>query len=83
MGGCVETALLKNAVFRDLTPCGSCKIRRFGGTHRLNHQGDKNRRAYRERCYYLAGYFHQKPHGVTSQNTAFFMVNADKTSILT
>jgi hypothetical protein len=36
---------MKNAVFRDVTPCGSCKNRRFGGTHRLHHQGDKNRRA--------------------------------------
>jgi hypothetical protein len=23
----------KNDVFRDVTPCGSCKNRRFGGTH--------------------------------------------------
>jgi hypothetical protein len=24
-------------------PCDSCKNRRFGGTYRLRHQGDKNR----------------------------------------
>jgi hypothetical protein len=34
---------LKNGAFWDVTPCGSCKNRRFGGTQRLLHQGDKNR----------------------------------------
>jgi hypothetical protein len=34
---------LKNCVFWDDTPCGSCKNRRFGGTQRLLHQVDKNR----------------------------------------
>jgi hypothetical protein len=34
---------MKNCVFWVLTPCGSCKNRRFGGTWRLLHQGDKNR----------------------------------------
>jgi hypothetical protein len=34
---------MKNGVFWDVTPCGSCKDRRFGGTWRLLHQGDKNR----------------------------------------
>jgi hypothetical protein len=33
----------KNGVFLDVTPCGSCKNRRFGGTWCLLHQGDKNR----------------------------------------
>jgi hypothetical protein len=32
---------MKNGVFWDVTPCGSCKKRRFGGTWRLLHQGDK------------------------------------------
>jgi hypothetical protein len=36
---------MKNAVFWDVTPCGSCKNRRFGGTHRLHHQGEKHQRA--------------------------------------
>jgi hypothetical protein len=35
---------LKNGVFWVVTPCGSCKNRRFGGTWRLLHQDDKNRR---------------------------------------
>jgi hypothetical protein len=34
---------LKNGVFWVVTPCGSCKNRRFGGTWRLLHQGNKNR----------------------------------------
>jgi hypothetical protein len=34
---------MKNGVFWDVTPCGSCKNRRFGGTQRLPHHGDKNR----------------------------------------
>jgi hypothetical protein len=34
---------MKNGVFWGVTPCGSCKNRRFGGTWRLLHQGDKNR----------------------------------------
>jgi hypothetical protein len=34
---------MKNGVFWDVTPCGSCKNRRFGGRSRLLHQGDKNR----------------------------------------
>jgi hypothetical protein len=33
---------MKNCVFLDVTPGGSCKNRRFGGTERLLHQGDKN-----------------------------------------
>jgi hypothetical protein len=33
---------LKNGVFWDVTPCGSYKNRRFGGTWRLLHQSDKN-----------------------------------------
>jgi hypothetical protein len=36
---------MKNGVFWDGTPCGCCRNRRIGGTYRLLHQGDKNRRA--------------------------------------
>jgi hypothetical protein len=28
----------KNAIFCDVTPCGSCKIRRFEQTYLLHHQ---------------------------------------------
>jgi hypothetical protein len=34
---------MKNGVFWDIMPCGSCKNRRFGGTQRLLHWCDKNR----------------------------------------
>jgi hypothetical protein len=34
---------MKNGVFWDVMPCGSCKNRCFGGTYGLDHQGDKNR----------------------------------------
>jgi hypothetical protein len=33
---------MTNAVIWDISRCGSCKNRRFGGTYRLHHQGDKN-----------------------------------------
>jgi hypothetical protein len=33
---------MKNDVFWVVTPCGSCKNRRFGGTWPLLNQGDKN-----------------------------------------
>jgi hypothetical protein len=32
---------MKNAVFWDVTPCDSCKNRRFGGTYFLHQQGLK------------------------------------------
>jgi hypothetical protein len=34
---------MKNAVLWDVTPCDSCKNRRFRGTKRLHLQVDKNR----------------------------------------
>jgi hypothetical protein len=36
--------VLKNSVCWDVTPCDSCKSRRFGGTYRLHHHGEKNPR---------------------------------------
>jgi hypothetical protein len=33
---------IKNAVFWDVTPRGSCKSRRFGGTYRFPHRGEEN-----------------------------------------
>jgi hypothetical protein len=32
---------MKNAVFSDVMPCGSCYNRRFGGRYRLHDQGGK------------------------------------------
>jgi hypothetical protein len=37
--------ILKNVVFWDVTPCSSCKNRRFGGKYCRNNYGDKNRQA--------------------------------------
>jgi hypothetical protein len=37
---------MKNAVFWVLMPYGSSRYRRFGGTYRLHHQGEKNYRAW-------------------------------------
>jgi hypothetical protein len=34
---------MKKAVIWDVTLCGSCKNRRFGGTYHFHHQGDKIR----------------------------------------
>jgi hypothetical protein len=31
------------AAFWDVTPCGSCKIRRFGEMYRFHHKGEKKR----------------------------------------
>jgi hypothetical protein len=36
---------MKDAVFWDGTPHGSCKNRCFAGKYRLHHHGDKNRQA--------------------------------------
>jgi hypothetical protein len=36
---------MKYGVFWDVTPSGSCKNRRFGGTYSFHHQSYKNRRA--------------------------------------
>jgi hypothetical protein len=44
------SAKTKNGVFWVVMPCGSCKNRRFGGTWRLLHQGDKNRRLLVAAC---------------------------------
>jgi hypothetical protein len=38
-----KKTILKNGVFWDVTPRGSCKNRRFGETQHLFHQGGKNR----------------------------------------
>jgi hypothetical protein len=40
-----EGTRLKNAIFWDVTPCGSCESRRFGGTYRPNYEAEKNKRA--------------------------------------
>jgi hypothetical protein len=37
--GVFKAVTMKNDVFLDVTPCGSCKNRCFGGTERLLHLG--------------------------------------------
>jgi hypothetical protein len=32
---------MPNIVLYDVTPCGSCKNRRFGGSYSLDYLGDK------------------------------------------
>jgi hypothetical protein len=36
---------MKNAIFWDVTPCGSCKNERFRRTYCIRQKADKNRRA--------------------------------------
>jgi hypothetical protein len=36
---------MTNAAFLDVTPCGCCKNRRFGGTYRLYDKCEKNQLA--------------------------------------
>jgi hypothetical protein len=59
---------MKNAVFWDLEPCGSCKSQRFGGTCRLQLKDRKNPRA--KKCVsswltLLADYFYPEDGGDT------------------
>jgi hypothetical protein len=42
---CIQNKLLKNAVFWDVTTCGSFKNRSFEGSFRQHPQGEKNQRA--------------------------------------
>jgi hypothetical protein len=41
---------MKNIVFWDITPCGSCTYLRFRGTYRLHSRADKNPRARNNIC---------------------------------
>jgi hypothetical protein len=70
--GVFTAVIMKNALFWDVTLCGSCKNRRFGEMYHLYHQGDKNRQARRQ---YVPPkhWFLQESHGITSQKMAFFI----------
>jgi hypothetical protein len=76
-----NTKVINNGVFWDVTPCGSCKKRRFGVTASVVHRflSPWWRKSYVPR----KRRFLQEPHGVTSQKTPFFIVTAMKTSSLT
>jgi hypothetical protein len=43
----ITAVTMKNVVFWDVTPCGSCKNRRFGETFRLLLQGENNQPPFR------------------------------------
>jgi hypothetical protein len=70
----------ENAVFWNVSPCGSCKNRHFRGTYHLRYQGGKNLRA---RNVSSETWVVTKPHGITSQKKTLFIVTAVKTSNLT
>jgi hypothetical protein len=44
-GGAYKTVMI--SIFWEMTPCGSYKNRRFGGSYRLHHQGARVRAGYR------------------------------------
>jgi hypothetical protein len=80
----------KNAVFWDVTPCGSCKNRRFGGTYLMVERalGTSNHKvvianvpsspipsAWWWRWYFpMCHRLLQDPHSVTSQKTEFLII---------
>jgi hypothetical protein len=51
-------------------PCGSCKNRRFGGSFRINHQGDNNMRATNN----IVGVRFEVFTAVTMKNGVFWVV---------
>jgi hypothetical protein len=65
---------MKNAVFWDVTPCGSCKNRGFEGTYRLHHQGGErsNISLISNRITLPKRLFLQEPHGIISLKAVFF-----------
>jgi hypothetical protein len=74
---------MKNAVFWDVTSCGSCKNRRFGGTYRLLHHGGRVSglgtvltviTLLVEAIRSSEPSVLKEQHSVTSQKTSFFMV---------
>jgi hypothetical protein len=72
---------MKNAVFWDVTPYGSCKNRRFGAS--VVPSSSILVTLMTEELRSPEMWFLQEPHGVTSQKTAFFIVTAVKASNLT
>jgi hypothetical protein len=71
---------LRNVVVWDVTPCGCCLNRRFGGSYHIHYQGKENsspilstltiRRNVTPKRRFL-----QDPYGVTSQKTAFSKIS--------
>jgi hypothetical protein len=61
---------MKNAVFWDVTACGSCKNRRFGGKYHLHHQGDKNFQARNVSSNQQQKHAAKKLHSISSQRAS-------------
>jgi hypothetical protein len=78
---------MRNAVFWDVTPRGSCKNWHFGGIYSIHNPDEKNRQAVGIMTWRLQVHpkrrFFQEPCSVTSENTAFFIVAALKPSYFT
>jgi hypothetical protein len=66
---------MKNAVFLDVTPCGSCKNRRFGGrVTRIDELGTLAVASYCRKYEEIP--FLLESHGVISHKTVFFNVSS-------
>jgi hypothetical protein len=83
---------LKNAVFWDVTPCGSCKNRRFRGSYRLHMTriGElrtalavTSNRSTQQRNTFSETSVRTKSFSFISQKMTFFIVTAVKSSTLT
>jgi hypothetical protein len=70
------TFFIKNGVFWDVTPCGSCKNRRFGGTWRWFSQEPHGVTSQKTPFFIVTAV-------KISNLTIFFIVSAVKTSNLT
>jgi hypothetical protein len=71
---------MNNAIFWDVTPCGSCKNQRFGETYRLNHQGKQNRPHSMLPLLVTANLFPSSPIPVTLMMEA---IHSSETSVVT
>jgi hypothetical protein len=69
---------IRTAGFWDVTPCGTCKKRRFVGMYRLH----RHPHWWWRLCVPLKLRFLHEPHTVTTHKTAFFIATAAKTSNL-
>jgi hypothetical protein len=87
---------MTNAVLWDVTQCGFCQNRRFGGTYRLQHSVPRLKITVNivpswpilvalmmEEIHPSETSVFTKANGAASQKTAFFIVTAEKTSNLT
>jgi hypothetical protein len=78
---------MKNAVFWDVTPCVSCKNRRFRGTYRLHHQADKNwwarNSVSNNKQLFFAAWFANVPSSPILVALMMEVIRSSETSVLT